>query len=71
MSDASKAMEAVYKVAILTDPPLRLPLGKDILAMIRNKQEMTALTLEKYSEWSGDLGTDSYTQFSYVTHILC
>lgn len=52
LPDAGKAMEAVYEAATLTNPPLRLPLGKDTLAMVRNRQERTSCVLNEYSGWS-------------------
>ena len=61
-------MEAVYKATTLADPPLRLPLGKDVLAMVRNRQHTTSRILENYSDWSEDLGADHYSETSYVKY---
>ena len=56
--DARKAMEAVYRLALLEDPPLRLPLGKGAVAAVKAHAEVLKANVEAYGSWSEDLDKD-------------
>ncbi|KAM5540842.1 hypothetical protein V8D89_005486 [Ganoderma adspersum] len=53
--DSRKAMEAVYKLASLEDPPLHIPLGKDAVGALRTKVAAIAGDADKYESWSEGL----------------
>jgi len=53
--DATKAAAIIYKLAALPDPPLRLPLGKDALEVVKRKGESLIASVEEYASWSEDL----------------
>jgi len=56
--DPYKAAAAMGKIARLDDPPLRLPLHKFSLGLVRNKLDVTTRELEKYASWSDDVCFD-------------
>ncbi|KAH9894799.1 NAD-P-binding protein [Cubamyces lactineus] len=56
--DVHKAVEAIYKVAALPDPPLHFPLGKDALAEIQGKLDEFGKVLKEYRSWSEGLLAD-------------
>ncbi|EIW74823.1 NAD(P)-binding protein [Coniophora puteana RWD-64-598 SS2] len=53
--DPYKAAVAMDKIARMDDPPLRLPLHKFSLGLVRNKLDVTTRELEKYASWSDDV----------------
>ena len=53
--DSRKAMEAIYKLASLDDPPLHIPLGKDAVGVLRTKLAAMAEHADKYESWSEGL----------------
>ncbi|TFK84283.1 NAD(P)-binding protein [Polyporus arcularius HHB13444] len=57
--DARKAMEVLYKLAALEDPPLHFPLGKDAVEVVRKATTARVADAEKYASWSDNLGKDS------------
>ena len=59
MGDPAKAAEKMYALTELPDPPLRLALGEDCIAAIRNKLSGVNAELDKYASWSKDLSVDS------------
>ncbi|EMD33678.1 hypothetical protein CERSUDRAFT_98240 [Gelatoporia subvermispora B] len=53
--DPQKAVQAFYKLANLPEPPLRLPLGKAAVEMVRKKGVTLVADADAYASWSGDL----------------
>ncbi len=53
--DARKAMEVLYKLAALEDPPLHFPLGKDAVEVVRKATTARVADAEKYASWSDNL----------------
>ncbi len=53
--DPRKAMEIVYKLATLEQPPLHFPLGKDAVAIARTKSGALLADADKYESWSEGL----------------
>ncbi|KAH9849469.1 NAD-P-binding protein [Lenzites betulinus] len=56
--DSKKAAGAFWKIAALEDPPLRVPLGKDSINLLRKKLAFYTADLEKYEYLSEDLEVD-------------
>ncbi|KAI0681637.1 NAD(P)-binding protein [Cerioporus squamosus] len=56
--DARKAMEVVYKLAALENPPLHFPLGKDAIEVVRKATAARLADAEKYESWSDNLEKD-------------
>ena len=48
--DPRKAAQAILKIVDLTEPPLRLPLGNDAIAFLRNGYKTSAEELERWAE---------------------
>ena len=53
--DPDKFAEAVYRVAYLEDPPLRLPIHPVSLAVLRRKGKQLLETADKWESWSEDV----------------
>ncbi|KAG9308869.1 hypothetical protein JVU11DRAFT_11328 [Chiua virens] len=53
--DPVKFADAVYKVAYLEDPPLRLPIHPGSLAVLRQKGKQLLETADKWESWSEDV----------------
>jgi hypothetical protein len=53
--DPKKAVQAMYNVTTLADPPLRLLLGKDCIANTRAKVKRLVGDIDKYEAWSDGL----------------
>ncbi|KAI0369414.1 NAD-P-binding protein [Pilatotrama ljubarskyi] len=53
--DPRKAMEVVYEIAGMPDPPLRFPIGKDAISLIEKKLEETRDVVERCKPWSEDM----------------
>ncbi|OCH90233.1 NAD-P-binding protein [Obba rivulosa] len=53
--DAAKAVEAMYKLASLPDPPLYFMLSKDPADNLKKKVEGRLADVEKYAAWSEDV----------------
>ncbi len=56
--DAQKGVDAFYKIASLENPPLRVPLGKDSIAMLRKKIASLTADVDNYEYLSEDLEVD-------------
>ncbi|KAI0671249.1 NAD-P-binding protein [Trametes maxima] len=56
--DVQKAVRAIYDVAGLPEPPLHLPLGKDAVALARQKITSLTVDADKYEYFSTDLEVD-------------
>ncbi|KAI0369413.1 NAD-P-binding protein [Pilatotrama ljubarskyi] len=56
--DTRKAVEVFYKIAALPEPPLRFPVGKDALRLIRRKLSTLEASMDQYESWSEDLLVD-------------
>ncbi|KZT74526.1 NAD(P)-binding protein [Daedalea quercina L-15889] len=55
MADPAKAIEMMYKVSSLSDPPLQIPLGKDCLSIVRSTVTKLQQIVETYAPWSDEL----------------
>ncbi|KAM5536905.1 hypothetical protein V8D89_009452 [Ganoderma adspersum] len=53
--DPRKAMETVYRLAALEQPPLHFPLGKDAVGITRTKTSAVLADTDKYESWSEGL----------------
>ena len=53
--DLRKAMEAVYKLASVEQPPLHFLLRKDVVSIVRTKTSAILADTEKYKLWSEGL----------------
>ena len=53
--DPEKFAEAVYRVAYLEDPPLRLPIHPMALVALRKKGSELLETAQKWESWSEDV----------------
>ena len=53
--DPRKAMETVYRLAGLEQPPLHFPLGKDAVEITRTKTSAVLAETDKYESWSEGL----------------
>lgn len=58
LGDPKKAMERLYELASLSEPPMRLVLGNDALNYIRQQQQYVQADLDKYEVWSDSLQMD-------------
>ncbi|EIW74822.1 NAD(P)-binding protein [Coniophora puteana RWD-64-598 SS2] len=56
--DPYKVAAVMDKLARLDNPPLRLPLHKDTLEMVRTRLDVTTKELELYATWSDDVCFD-------------
>ena len=54
LGDVSKAMARIIELSTLPEPPLRLILGQDCLAMARMQIKLVVDDLEAYEAWSYD-----------------
>ena len=57
-ADPMKAMQRVYDLAALPDPPIRLPLGQDMITAARAEIASLTESVDKYETWSDDLDFD-------------
>jgi hypothetical protein len=55
LGDPEKAVEQIYKLRQVENPPYRLPIGKDAIQLIREKLEEQLKELAAYESWSSDL----------------
>ena len=55
LGDPNKGVNKIFELSSLSDPPLRLVLGKDAISYIRSQQTVITTDLEKYESWSDDL----------------
>lgn len=53
--DTGKAVEVIYRLAALPDPPLHLPLGNDSIAGVRRKTAKLLEETDKFESWSQGL----------------
>ena len=53
--DARKGMEVIYKLAALEEPPLHLPLGKDVVYAFKAKNTSMLADAKKYESWKEGL----------------
>lgn len=54
-ADVDKAVDRVYKLAVLPEPPLHFALGQDALATMKAKLAKTAAEFDEYASWSEGL----------------
>lgn len=57
-ADPRKAVKQFYKVASLPDPPIRIAIGQDAIAAIKQQVTKIAEGVDTYASWSEDLGFD-------------
>jgi len=57
------AAHLICKVAVLQDPPLRVPLGQDAVETMRRKGQSFLETAEEYHSWSKDVPLLSMEEF--------
>lgn len=57
--DADKATKVIYNLALLSEPPLRLALGKDAIHYTREKIKSLTADVDAYESWSNDLGLEN------------
>ena len=53
--DPAKAVQKVYELSQLPDPPLRLLLGEDVNMMFKEWLAQVVREVEAYATWSDDL----------------
>lgn len=56
--DPAKAARGLRNIAQISDPPLRIALGKDVIGMINEKVKELTEEVEKYGHFSDDLTFD-------------
>ena len=56
--DPAKASTKIYELSQLPNPPLRLPLGKEAVAIIKSALTGIVAEIEPYESWSDDLQWD-------------
>ena len=56
--DPMKAVEAMFKIAGLENPPLRIQLGKDSVEAAKRRVASLKTETETYELWSEDLQFD-------------
>jgi NAD(P)-dependent dehydrogenase (short-subunit alcohol dehydrogenase family) len=59
--DPRKAAAAIMKIAELAEPPLRLPLGNDAMAVLRHRYKTSAEELERWSDITQSTDFDGLT----------
>jgi NAD(P)-dependent dehydrogenase (short-subunit alcohol dehydrogenase family) len=59
--DPRKAAAAIMKIAELAEPPLRLPLGNDAMAVLRHSYKTSAEELERWSDITQSTDFDGLT----------
>ena len=52
---AEKAVEKVYELAALENPPIRFPVGKDMIVAIREEVARFTDAVETFESWSEDI----------------
>ncbi len=67
--DPRKAALAIIKLVDLPEPPLRLPLGNDAMAFLRNSYKNSAEELERWAEITQSTDFDGLAT-SNTTHEL-
>lgn len=55
ISDITKVGPILWKLSLLSDPPLRLPIGKDTIAQLRGKLASVLADLDEYESWSDEV----------------
>ncbi|KAH9918171.1 uncharacterized protein B0H18DRAFT_681476 [Fomitopsis serialis] len=63
MADPATAVEMMYKITSLPDPPIQLPLGKDCLTMVRGTLAKLQRTVDAYASWSDELQPEGEYQW--------
>jgi len=56
--DPRKAVQKIYKLAALPEPPLHFPLGKDSIAGVRDKTMKLLADTDQYESWSEGINID-------------
>ena len=59
--DPRKGAAAILKIAELAEPPLRLPLGNDAMAVLRDSYKTSAVELERWSDITQSTDFDGLT----------
>ena len=58
-SDTTKAIQKIYELSELSNPPLRLLLGKDINKFVRQYIAQLTQETDAYEAWSDNLGFET------------
>lgn len=58
IGDAAKAGQALIKVADMPDPPLRVQLGTESMAIVSGKAKKTLQNVEKYADFAHSTNAD-------------
>jgi len=56
--DTAKAVEVIYRIGNMPEPPLRFPLGKDCVATVRSQTAALIAITDKYESWSEGLDAE-------------
>jgi len=56
--DAAKAVEVIYTIGNMPEPPLRFPLGKDCVEVVRSQTAALMAITDKYESWSEGLDAE-------------
>lgn len=54
-TDVNKAVVQLYKVTEVENPPLRFPLGKDAIDVVRKQLAAIAADVDKFESYSAEL----------------
>ncbi|CAL1698988.1 unnamed protein product [Somion occarium] len=57
-SDPVKGMKKVFELAAMPDPPLRFPIGADVIEVFSARSKALAETVEKFGSYSNNLELD-------------
>ena len=57
-ADASKAVQRLYDLSLLPDPPVQFPLGKDAIGVFRAQSGKLEQAAAKFESWSEGLEFD-------------
>lgn len=57
-ADPAKAVARIWDFALLPDPPVRIPIGKDAAGVLRAESKNLEGAAERFESWSEGLGFD-------------
>ena len=58
-ADPAKAVQRIYDLSLLPNPPLRFVLGKDAVATVKEELKSLGEEVAKYESWSEGLDFDA------------
>ncbi|RPD70015.1 NAD(P)-binding protein [Lentinus tigrinus ALCF2SS1-7] len=59
-----KFAQRIFELSELPNPPARLPLGHDCIAMLKGQVAKLTKATEEYASWSDDLGFEDVTSYA-------